>query len=754
MENFSMKKLINSAKCAKKENTVKITKCRGCFSEEIETVIDLGVQPWGNDFRHKDFKGVIPTYPLAIDFCHRCALLSLNYTVPKEVMFSDHTYLSGVTKTLTDYFHETSLESLKILSDGRRKQSKKIKVLDIGSNDGAQLEQFKRLGCEVMGVESSHNIAIIAQNKGIPTINAYFNNALVESIDERFDLINASGVFFHLEELHSAIKAIKRLLLEKGLFVVQFIYLKKLIENGCFDQIHHEHLVYYLFTTLNGLLEPYGLEIFDGELKDIHGGSGVAYIGYQGKRKISTRLLNLYAEEKDCGFLTIEIYQRFMADIEIFKRENREYIEKQISKGKVIYGMGAPVKGNTLLNYLGYSTREIKCLVEINPLRKDRVAPVSGIPVLLEDQLEAQPDLYYCLAWNFKKSILTNYNHLKESGTEFYFPFNYEFDREHRDLRVVNYETSNKIEKHDKILITGASGLVGHALIKCLSRYGFDNIFPISSKDCDLCEKDKVEELFKKIEPDYVFHLAAKNLGIGGNSQYQADVLFENVQMNINVAECSRKVGVQKIVAMGSGCIYPDLGQKELSEGQIWIGEPHDSQAGYAHSKRLMLSHLRAINAQYGMDYVFAISGNIYGPHGIFNLDTAPAAPALIHKFVLADRKKNPVTVWGTGESVRDFSHSDDIAKALYLCMKDLSGPINIGSGHKHKIKDIVNILSEIYEHKLEINFDVTKPDGQLVRYYNLDKLLATGFSPEFDLKSGIRKTHQWLVENLDKARL
>jgi GDP-L-fucose synthase len=310
------------------------------------------------------------------------------------------------------------------------------------------------------------------------------------------------------------------------------------------------------------------------------------------------------------------------------------------------------------------------------------------------------------------------------------------------------------MNKNDKILITGGSGLVGHALLKVLRNNGFTNLCPLSSKDCNLIEKNQVEKVFGRIKPDYVFHLAAKVFGIGGNAKYQADVFYENVMMNVNVIESSRKMGVKKIVAMGSGCVYPDLGDEELFEDQIWLGAPHDSVAAYAHSKRLILAQLDAIKAQDGTDYVFAVSGNIFGPHDSFNLDHGNVAPSLIHKFILANRDKTAVNIWGSGAAVRDFSHSEDIAKALYLGMEYLSGPVNIGSGHRHKIADIVNILSEIYEDKIEINYDSTKPDGQLLRYYNIDKLLDVKFSPDFDLKRGITETHQWLLDNFDTARL
>lgn len=732
---------------------MKINKCRGCFSDQIETVIDLGVQPWGNDFRPKDTKDAADTYPLAVDFCHKCSLLSLNYTVPKEIMFSDHTYVSGSTETLTNHFKETAIEALEILNK-TNENNKKPKILDIGSNDGTHLKQFKDLGCEVLGVESAENVASIAQKNGINTKVAYFNEKFANDLDERFDLITASGVFFHLEELHSAIKAIKELLSPNGIFVVQFIYLKDMVDNGAFDQIYHEHLVYYLFTTLNRLLNPYDLEIFDGTKREIHGGSGVAYIAKKGKRKIKKRLITIFDHERDNGFLKVEKYHEWMKEIEDIKLKGRKFINNAISEGKTIYGMGAPVKGNTLLNYFELTTKEIKYLVEINPMRKNTVAPGSNIPVILEDEVSEQPDIYYCLAWNFRKEMEVRYADIENSGVNFYYPvLTNEFKNKTKFILNEVNQNKTKIKKNDNILITGSSGLVGTALTQFLIKRGFSNIFPLNSKDCNLIDKDDVDKVFNTIKPDYVFHIAARTLGLGGNLKYQSDVLYENVMINTNVINSARNVGVKKIVAMGSGCVYPDLGDDELYEDQVWIGPPHASQASYGHSKRLMLADLEASQSQYGMDYAFAISGNIYGPNDTFNLNYGNVVPSLIYKFLIADRDDMPVNIWGTGRAIRDFSYSEDIAYALLLIMENLSGAINIASGFKHKISDIVDILSSIHENKISIEYDSSKPDGQMSRYYNIDKLISTGFKPSFDLEKGITETHNWLFENIDDIR-
>ena len=224
--------------------------------------------------------------------------------------------------------------------------------------------------------------------------------------------------------------------------------------------------------------------------------------------------------------------------------------------------------------------------------------------------------------------------------------------------------------KSDRILITGGSGLVGKALNAILSKEGFQNIISIGSKQCDLRDANSVRNLFERIKPDYVFHLAAKVFGIAGNQKYKSDSLYENVLINTHVVEEARRSGVKKIVAMGSGCVYPELkDQKELFEDQIWLGPPHSSEDSYAHSKRLMLAHLQAAKEQYDLSFAFAISGNLYGPYDNFNKEYGHVTPSLVAKFFEAKISNKPVNVWGSGIAVRDFSYSEDAAMALFKIM-------------------------------------------------------------------------------------
>lgn len=398
---------------------MKIFKCRSCGSKKLETVIDLGMQAWGNDFKIIEEIEEAALYPLECDFCHDCSLLQLNFTVPKEKMFSEHTYVSGSTKTLRKHFKETAKQVAQYL----KIDPKKLKVLDIGSNDGTQLQCYKEIGVlNVLGVESAHNIAEIANKNGVPTDKAFFNLDYAEKKQDTFNIISASGVFFHLEELHSALMAVKKLLSHDGIFVVQFIYLKRMVENLAFDQIYHEHLVYYLFSTLQNLLLKYKLEIVFAKESPIHGGSGIAYISHYKSRPVDKSLHTMIEKEKKDSCLSIEYYYSFMERITNFKDRNRMFVEEQLKKGMTIYGLGAPVKGNTLINYLKLTNKEIKYLVEINPLRKGMKAPQSNIPILMEEEISVRPDVYYCLAWNFKQEILKRHSKDIENGTFFYFP--------------------------------------------------------------------------------------------------------------------------------------------------------------------------------------------------------------------------------------------------------------------------------------------------------------------------------------------
>jgi len=394
--------------------------CRICGRHRLELAIDLGVQPWGNHFILPEAAGTEPFYPLRVVHCQDCKLAQLDYTVPKEVLFGDHTYLSGMTRTLSDHFARIAGEvDSSLMNQGDQKS-----VLDIGSNDGTQLKHFRSLGYTVLGVESSRSTAAIANADGIETVHAFFDLELARSIGRRFDVVNAAGVFFHLEDLHSVTDGIRECLKEDGVFVVQFLYMQQIIENLAFDQIYHEHLLYYNLATINVLLEEHGLSMFDCYVAPIHGGSIIGFVSHKDRRGISERMKSLLATETARRSNDLETYQQFARDILGRKEENLRFLRAAKRQGKRIFGFGAPVKGNTLLNYFRIGPDLIECLVEKNPMRKGLVSPGMHIPLVLEAELREPPDIYYVLAWNFKREILHNNRHLTDRGVMFYFPVN------------------------------------------------------------------------------------------------------------------------------------------------------------------------------------------------------------------------------------------------------------------------------------------------------------------------------------------
>ena len=392
--------------------------CRVCDSTNLEVALDLGQQPWGNNFLTKEQVGKEPFYPLRVVFCHDCRTAQLDHTVKKEIMFGNHTYLSGMTRTLDSHFEKVAREVDARFFAGRKEKS----VFDIGSNDGTQLKHYKGLGYEVLGVESSVMTAKIANERGLPTLNRFFNLEAARELNRKFDVINASGIFFHLEELHSVTDGIRELLADDGVFVVQFIYMKTAVENLAFDQIYHEHLLYYTLETIERLLTRHGLSMFDAYLSPIHGGSIMGFVTHKGKERKSERLLRMLEEEKAAGANEFSTYLKFAKDVEALRSREVKYLMDAKRAGKAIYGFGAPVKDNTLLNYFKIGTECIDCLVEKNPLRKGLYSPGMHIPIALESEVGKLPDIYYVLAWNFRKEILELNRPLIEKGVEFHFP--------------------------------------------------------------------------------------------------------------------------------------------------------------------------------------------------------------------------------------------------------------------------------------------------------------------------------------------
>jgi hypothetical protein len=215
---------------------------------------------------------------------------------------------------------------------------------------------------------------------------------------------------------------IREALRDDGVFVVQFLYMKRIVENGAFDQIYHEHLLYYNLNTIEVLLARHGLAMFDAYLAPIHGGSIVGWVTHRGRCEPTERLRAMRQAEVDARSNELSTYREFAERVRQMKEWNIEYLGRAKREGKVVFGLGAPAKGNTLLNYFGVGTQYLTYLVERNELRRGLFSPGMHIPIVIERELAEVPDLYYVLAWNFKKEILARNKALLDRGVEFFFP--------------------------------------------------------------------------------------------------------------------------------------------------------------------------------------------------------------------------------------------------------------------------------------------------------------------------------------------
>jgi GDP-L-fucose synthase len=306
----------------------------------------------------------------------------------------------------------------------------------------------------------------------------------------------------------------------------------------------------------------------------------------------------------------------------------------------------------------------------------------------------------------------------------------------------------------DRFVITGGHGMLGGEIARQLREsYGCTVLTP-GRAELDLIDGAAVRDYFDREKPTHVIHAAAKVFGLGGNMKFPGDMYYQNATMNSNVVEAARQVGVKKVTGVGTGAVYPVKYDGEtMTEDMIWDGPPHGAEWAYAQAKRGMLVQLAAYHQQFGLDYSYSVCANLYGPRDLFNIEYGHVIPSLVAKFHRAWREGGPVSIWGTGVAVRDFAFVDDAAAAIIVSHRQLTGAVNIASGHIHKIRDIVDALDEITGNKLAIEWDSSKPDGQGRRFYSLARLESIGFKPQYDLKAGLKKTWDWFDANYPNIR-
>ncbi len=306
-----------------------------------------------------------------------------------------------------------------------------------------------------------------------------------------------------------------------------------------------------------------------------------------------------------------------------------------------------------------------------------------------------------------------------------------------------------------RIWVAGHRGMVGSAIVRRLERE--DCIVLTAGRDeVDLCRQSETEDWLKRNKPDAVFLAAAKVGGILANDSFPASFIYENLAIQANIVEASRQAGVQKLLLLGSSCIYPRLASQPMSEDALLTGPLEPTNEWYAVAKIAGIKLCQAYRRQYGVDFISAMPTNLYGPGDNFNLESSHVVPALLRKAHEAKKGgAQAMEVWGSGRPLREFLHVDDCADALVHLMTSYSAEehVNVGTGEDVSIRQLAELITEVVGFEGELQFDASKPDGTPRKLMDVSHLSKLGWTAQIGLAEGLNGTYKWFLANNETAR-
>ena len=385
--------------------------CRASNSPNLKPVISLGLSPLANNLLNS-LEDKDKLYPLELMYCpdsHNC---QLSYVVPAEEMFNHYLYVSSTSKSFRQHFKDAADKYIKEFF-----LNSESLVVDIGSNDGIALKPLQEKGIKVIGIEPATNISKIANDNNIPTLNEYFSDKTLIKQNGKVDLVTASNVFAHADDLEGIAKNVFRLLKQEGTFIIEVQYLLDTLQDLTFDNIYHEHVNYWSVTSLNNFFNRLGYKVNKVEHVDTHGGSIRVYI--KNKSYIPhTSVKEFLEKEEKFGLTKYETYLDFAKKIEQIKNNVNNNIKKLKDKGLTLAGYGSPAKATTSLNYFG--VKDIDYIIEDNKLKHSKYLPGVKIPIISKEQIKNNlPDIIIIMAWNFEKEIKNNNKDLIKKGVKF-----------------------------------------------------------------------------------------------------------------------------------------------------------------------------------------------------------------------------------------------------------------------------------------------------------------------------------------------
>ncbi len=312
-----------------------------------------------------------------------------------------------------------------------------------------------------------------------------------------------------------------------------------------------------------------------------------------------------------------------------------------------------------------------------------------------------------------------------------------------------------------KIYIAGHTGMVGSAITRNLKSKGFNNLLTAGYPGLDLLRQEQVERFFEKEKPEIVIVAAAKVGGILANNTYRAQFIYENLMIESNIIHSAYKNGAEKLIFLGSSCIYPKLAKQPINEDELLNGKLEYTNEPYAIAKIAGIKLCESYYKQYGSNFYSVMPTNLFGPFDNFNLETSHVVPALIRKFHEAKKNSSSeVIVWGTGSPKREFLYVEDLADAITYLMENISAGdlydknlthINIGTGEDLTIKELAETIKDAVKYNGKIIFDTSKPDGTPRKLLDVSLLHSLGWKHKTELKDGIIKAYKWFLENVEK---
>jgi hypothetical protein len=383
--------------------------CRSCGNKDLKRVVSLGYQPLANNLLSKKNEKS-DLYPLELNYCPTCHNCQLSVAVDSKKMFSNYLYTSSTSKSFRQHFINAANQYVK---EFRLKPSKSY-IIDIGSNDGVALKPFKDLGFKkILGVEPAKNLANLANKNKIKTLNFFLEKKNLKKIKKNANLILASNVFAHADNLKEMADCMIKLLDKNGTIILEVQYLLNTLKDLTFDNIYHEHFNYWSLTSLKNFFEQFKVKIFKVEKIKTHGGSIRVFLKKNYKNKVDPSVNKILREEEEFGVKNYTTYQKFGEQIYAIKKNVLKNLKKIKKKYKNIIGFGAPAKATTALNFYGIS-KEIDFIVEDNSLKHNKFIPGVNIPIYSKEKIKNNKSAILVLAWNFFKDIEKNNFNLSE----------------------------------------------------------------------------------------------------------------------------------------------------------------------------------------------------------------------------------------------------------------------------------------------------------------------------------------------------